>query len=242
MADEEYDLRRNAKMAGFWAMPRTFVDDGHVARMGASALAVYTCLCRYMDVDRRCYPSQATLSEKAGMSPRQVLRSIKVLRDLEYIILEQRGGPGSGTNHYRIPGAPDVIQQGTLFNEQAGPPAVKGKPSPAMEQAIPPELDSPEFRELWNDFIQHRVEQKKRMTPTAIRRAFQKMLPWGRDRAIAALKHSIANSYQGIFEDHNRPTGRRPRGSEIEGRDNAGVYVDIPDLADLRSGARAVAA
>lgn len=76
------------------------------------------------------------------------------------------------------------------------PPKGAGKQLPS----IPESLDSPAFREAWTDWLQHRRERKPAVTPTAAKRAFAEMAAWGPDRAVAAIAHSIARSYQGIFE------------------------------------------
>ncbi len=65
---------------------------------------------------------------------------------------------------------------------------------------LPPALDTPEFREAWDEWKQHRKELKKPLTPTASRRLLLKLEGWGADRSVAAIINSIENSWQGIFE------------------------------------------
>ena len=76
---------------------------------------------------------------------------------------------------------------------------------------IPPELDTPEFREAWAEWQQHKRERRNTLTPTGARRALKKLAAMGPVRAVAAIHHSVASNYQGIFE----PKGQSmPSGNE----------------------------
>lgn len=65
---------------------------------------------------------------------------------------------------------------------------------------LPLSLDTPEIESLFAEYAAHRRESKKKLTPTAAKRAIAKLEAMGPERAIAALEHSIASGYQGIFE------------------------------------------
>jgi hypothetical protein len=75
---------------------------------------------------------------------------------------------------------------------------------------IPFELETPEFRELWTQFVQHRIEIKHRMTPTAAKRLLDKLVRWGADRAAAATRYSLENGWQGIFEEKLHGKAKTP--------------------------------
>ena len=64
----------------------------------------------------------------------------------------------------------------------------------------PVELDTPEFREAWEEWKQHRIEMRKKMTPTGSRRLLVKLATWGEERAIAAIHYSLEQGWQGLFE------------------------------------------
>ncbi len=68
---------------------------------------------------------------------------------------------------------------------------------------IPGPLQTPEFISAWSDYISHRQEIKHSLTPTAVRNLFLKMLEWGNDRAVIAIRHSISSGWQGVFEPKN---------------------------------------
>jgi len=60
----------------------------------------------------------------------------------------------------------------------------------------------------WLDWVRHRSEIHKPIKETGAYETLQKLEGWGRDRAIAALRHSIANGYQGLFEPKD---GKKPK-------------------------------
>ena len=80
---------------------------------------------------------------------------------------------------------------------------------------FPPCLDCDEFREVWTAWIAHRKEIKKPLTPTSIGQQLRKLSEWGLSRAIEAIRHSIANGWQGIFEPpSNRVLNRQSNRDE----------------------------
>ena len=91
------------------------------------------------------------------------------------------------------------------------------QPSPSMpchakpEAVLPPELDTVAFGKVWAEWQQHRREKKSAMTPTATKSQLKKLQEMGHDRAIAAINHSIANSWTGIFEPDSRAGGGNHR-------------------------------
>jgi len=93
----------------------------------------------------------------------------------------------------------------------------RGKAAVAVVE-IPKELDSPEFQAAWSEWLQHRREIKKPATPTAQRKALAALTVMGPARAIAAINHSVANGWQGIFEPNGESTNgihgkHHPRGA-----------------------------
>lgn len=68
-------------------------------------------------------------------------------------------------------------------------------------------FDSPEFAAAWANWRQHRTEIRKPLKPTATKAQLAKLAAMGEPRAIAAINHSLANQYTGIFEpDQGRTT------------------------------------
>ena len=56
------------------------------------------------------------------------------------------------------------------------------------------------FVEAWSDFVEMRNEIKKPMTPKACKASLENLKDMGLKRAVAALRHTTANNWQGIRE------------------------------------------
>ena len=84
---------------------------------------------------------------------------------------------------------------------------------------IPTTLDTPAFGEAWGEFLAHRSEIRKRLTPRAQRMQLRKLSTWGSERAVAAIEHSVGNGYTGLFEDPAQT--RAPRHGKSGNRGNA---------------------
>lgn len=106
---------------------------------------------------------------------------------------------------------------------QAKPKPSQAKPSPkeaatAAVAALPlPEpLDTPEFRAAWSAWISHRSEIKKPLKETQSREQLETFARWGPVRAIAAIRHTIRQGWQGLREPESEATRKSsdPRGNE----------------------------
>ena len=95
-----------------------------------------------------------------------------------------------------------------LRNEKGTKSGTPSNPIPNPDP-IPKELDSLEFREAWAQWHQHRIEIKKKLTPTQTVALLKKFRTWGPERTIRAIEHTISNGWQGIREpDGNVNRGR----------------------------------
>jgi hypothetical protein len=80
--------------------------------------------------------------------------------------------------------------------EKKTPSIVKAQP----KTEFPEELDTPEFRASWAEWVQHRIELKKPMKPTSAKTLLKTLAKAGERKAIESITHSIANGWQGVFE------------------------------------------
>jgi hypothetical protein len=71
---------------------------------------------------------------------------------------------------------------------------------PKAQTEFPTELDTPEFRATWAEWIQHRIELKKPMKPTSAKTLLKSLAKAGEQKAIESITHSMANGWQGVFE------------------------------------------
>lgn len=79
----------------------------------------------------------------------------------------------------------------------------------AHEVEIVPDGMSAEMFSSLKTWEQYRVERKLKLTPTGRAALVKKLIGMGDERAIAAIEHSIANGWQGIFEEKTNGSGRQ---------------------------------
>lgn len=85
----------------------------------------------------------------------------------------------------------------------------------------PPEaLRTPAFITAWEDWRQHRAEKRCKLTPTAARRQLARCEEWGVARAVAAIRYSVAQGYQGLFEERGANGAPRHGGGRAVRTDN----------------------
>lgn len=88
---------------------------------------------------------------------------------------------------------------------------VSPKPPPfdPMVLTIPPELETPAFREAWSNWVSHRKQKKSGLTESCAKSQLKKMAAMGVVRAIAMIENSIFRGWTGLFEpDDANPTHR----------------------------------
>jgi len=84
-----------------------------------------------------------------------------------------------------------------------------------VDDALALPFDSADFKLFWENWEQHRKEKKAKLTPTARNQQLEKLKDMGEHRAIAALKHSLANGWTGIFEpERAKPNGYPHKGTQ----------------------------
>ena len=77
------------------------------------------------------------------------------------------------------------------------------------ETPLPPSLAaSTEFVAAWGEWLTHRREKRAKLTPTARKQQLAKLDAMGPPRAIAALRHSMANGWTGVFEPDGGSNGQ----------------------------------
>ena len=91
-------------------------------------------------------------------------------------------------------------------------------PKPPFDFGIvlPPCLESEEFRTAWAEWVQHKKEIRKKVTPTSAKKAIKALSKLGTQRAVAAIELSIEKGWVGIYEDQSngKPQSRTSGGSQ----------------------------
>lgn len=75
---------------------------------------------------------------------------------------------------------------------------------------LPSNLDTPEFRQAWEDYRTYRRKAKKgKLQPQSEQGLLQRMALWGVNQAIDAIHTSIANGWTGVFQPKQNESNRR---------------------------------
>lgn len=85
---------------------------------------------------------------------------------------------------------------------------------------LPVELDTPEFRKAWQNWIGYRRTIKKTLKPVSQAVLLKKLAKWGVEESIASIEISISNGWQGLFEPKENGTIRGSPGA----RRDKGTY------------------
>jgi hypothetical protein len=80
--------------------------------------------------------------------------------------------------------------------------------------SIPEELNTDAFKAAWVEWLTHLKEKKCKVTPSAIRKQLKKLAAMGEAEAIAAIDHSIASGYQGIYPAPSNARKPRPAAAD----------------------------
>jgi hypothetical protein len=89
------------------------------------------------------------------------------------------------------------------------------------EIVLPEKLNTPEFADAWKDWVAYRKERGQTLKPTTIKAQLATMQDWGAADAVAAIRQSIMNGWQGIFEPRSNGQPKKPGGTstyELEAR------------------------
>lgn len=176
--------------------PKEFRIFAHLSRRASSGVA---------------WPSVKTMGEVCCISQSRVRLALKTLTERGFVTCEERAGrtylwtinpPEKWIAVVLTPvksDSPTPITSDSpplsLLIAEGNPvrQSIEGNPLPAC-------LDTPEFRDAWATWEQHRKEKRQPLTPSSRKVQLKNLAALGLSRAIAALENSTANGYQGIFE------------------------------------------
>lgn len=112
------------------------------------------------------------------------------------------------------------------FNRKPDKPKTKQRAS-KPEPDIPASLDTPQVRQALSDYHAARREQKRKpLGNTGLTALYAKLAEWGPTNAEEALRNSVANGWQGVFE----PVSANGTGKPINGHS---VVAQKPLYRDL---------
>ena len=128
------------------------------------------------------------------------------------------GPPKKGSSRGTSGGAGRGSRRGTSIPEPTPEPkpvseknvAAVAAGVPATAVAFPDALDRPDAKAAFGEWQEHRKQLRKPLKPLAHQKLLEQWADKGADRFVAAVNHSIANGWQGLFEPNN---GNRSQGS-----------------------------
>lgn len=94
----------------------------------------------------------------------------------------------------------------------------KSEPAPLV---FPESLNTAEFVEAWKDWVAYRKEKGQTLKPTTIKAQIETMKDWGAVDAVASIRQSIRQGWQGIFEPRSNGQPKKSGGTstyELEAR------------------------
>jgi DNA-binding transcriptional ArsR family regulator len=193
MEDEKLSEEPKRGFTGFF-IPVEILDDERLRNSDKLLLAEIDSLSK--NEHKACYASNTHLARHLQMTTGAVANAITRLRKLGYIEdiqfdgrkrfirlaelrLRQRSSNDEGSIHQKM----NINQNRKTIHVKA-----------------PTDFDEPELQSEWEAWQQHRRQRKSPITAVARERQLKKLREMGPKRALAALRHSIENSYAGIYE------------------------------------------
>lgn len=150
---------------------------------------------------------ESTLPSRADVRPTKKQRRVKVDSTMKQPRADENA---SCPSDFLI--ADSLIPDSGLLESPPTPPGGEGMPP------IPDSLDGPEFREAWGEWLEYRRERRPKVTPRSARMALKQLAEWGPAAAVAGIRHSIAQGYQGIVPAKAQPPPAAGRNGAAPGQ------------------------
>jgi hypothetical protein len=151
------------------------------------------------------------VSTSEGWINRRVMGEVQ--NHHEFVEKQSHNGKKGGKRTHRLPNA-NPSPTLPITNTQL---PITNKDSETDFSELPKALDSSDFRDAWNKYLQYRKERKKPLYPTSFLAKWKQMEAWGKESAITAINNSIANGWQGIFPT-DQGTSSKPTKTEEESK------------------------
>lgn len=109
--------------------------DVYGAQLGPHGIAVYAALSRFANQDQECWPTYRTITDRTGVSRRQIIREIEKLEELKIISITRRvDEKGQRTSHLYI--LLDIVGGGATQAPGGGATQAPGSATQAPKQSL----------------------------------------------------------------------------------------------------------
>jgi hypothetical protein len=143
MADLHFEVVDRRKR-GYFTVDNVLLDV-YGSQLGPHGIAVYAALARFANHDQECWPTYRTITDRTGVSRRQIVREIEKLEDLKIIAITRRvDEKGQRTSHlYTLL---DIVGGGATQAPGGGATQAPGSATQAPKQSLkknyPPKSDN----------------------------------------------------------------------------------------------------
>ena len=167
-----------------------------------------SALCRLLGLDNQKLTTALTTLLTYGVAKRResdgALYSKRMVADENLRQIRKLAGSKGGN--------PLLLNQKptTLVKQNPTPSSSSSSSSSIRTESLTLPFASKEFEEAWKKWQKHRVELKKKLTPTMMESQFSDMLKMGEKRAIAMIHFTVSKGWQGLREECDSGFGSLP--------------------------------
>jgi hypothetical protein len=204
------------------------VDKGWLAVLTLTELAVWMVYNRHGSITAEAHPGPARIAKLIGHSGPNHIRAARA-RLVQYGLLtriNEGGGEEVAIYRVEVPGTPPPTRnsgrvQSRARSESGVSPSPKSGANPTpipvsldkdegitkgqdegkASLALPPTLDTAEFRAAWLEWEQHRREIRKPLKPTTTSKQLAELAAIGAPAAVKTIQRSITNGWTGLFPE-----------------------------------------
>lgn len=83
----------------------------------------------------------------------------------------------------------------------------KGKKAFEPLPDVPEELQTPEVKIAWDEWIRHRQDIRQPLTPLAATKVFNQLRAWGAKAWVCAVNNAISSAWRGLYEPRHNGNG-----------------------------------
>lgn len=98
MTNEKTFRVRDRRNKGWFYLDNEYLN-GYAKIFGAIGTAVYMSLCRHVDSDQKCFPSERLIAEELDITEKTVRNHLRVLEKWNLISIEKRRSPQGKYQH-----------------------------------------------------------------------------------------------------------------------------------------------
>jgi hypothetical protein len=80
------------------------------------------------------------------------------------------------------------------------------------------ELNTPQFKQAWSEWLDHRQQLWPRLTPESVKEQLQQCVDWGHETALVALDYSVMQGCKNLYLPRDYKPNSKPSTAKESGR------------------------